>query len=81
MTAGHLAVSQYTDYQNYPKYVLTFLTDVHYVDVSKILEQNIAAVTAQFNFWFDTCAWHRPSVLILDSLDKLLSAEVEVQVN
>lgn len=54
---------------------------MHYVDASKLLEQNIAAVTAQFNFWFDTCTWHRPSVLILDNFDKLLSAEVEVQVN
>ncbi|KAF5321496.1 hypothetical protein D9619_001501 [Psilocybe cf. subviscida] len=53
------------------------LSYVHYVDASKLLEQNIAAVTAQFNFWFDTCTWHRPSVLILDNFDKLLSAEVE----
>lgn len=36
------------------------------------------SVKAQFNFWFDKCAWHRPSILILDNLDKLLSAEVEV---
>jgi len=31
------------------------------------------------NYWFDKCAWHKPSVLIIDNLDKLLSAEVEVR--
>ena len=52
--------------------------DIHYVDNTKISEQSISLVKAQFNFWFDKCAWHRPSILILDNLDKLLSAEVEV---
>ncbi|KAF8971068.1 P-loop containing nucleoside triphosphate hydrolase protein [Flammula alnicola] len=53
------------------------LTYVHYVDASKLAEQPIPSVKAQLNFWFDKCAWHRPAVLILDNLDKLLSAEVE----
>ncbi|KAF8895717.1 P-loop containing nucleoside triphosphate hydrolase protein [Gymnopilus junonius] len=53
------------------------LTYLHYVDTSKLSEQPISSVKTQFNFWFDTCAWHRPSILILDDLDKLLSAEVE----
>ncbi|PPQ77199.1 hypothetical protein CVT25_011045 [Psilocybe cyanescens] len=53
------------------------LAYVHYVDASKLSEQPIPSVKAQLNFWFDTCAWHRPSILVLDNLDKLLSAEVE----
>ncbi|KDR75275.1 hypothetical protein GALMADRAFT_226942 [Galerina marginata CBS 339.88] len=53
------------------------LTYTHYVDASKFSEHPISSVKAQLHFWFDTCAWHRPSVLILDNLDKLLSAEVE----
>ncbi|KAF8813732.1 AAA-domain-containing protein [Phlegmacium glaucopus] len=50
---------------------------IHYIDVSKFSEQSIPSIKAQFNYWFDKCAWHRPSILILDDLDKLLSAEVE----
>ncbi|KAF9482195.1 AAA-domain-containing protein [Pholiota conissans] len=53
------------------------LTYTFYVDTSKLAEQPIPAVKAQFNYWFDKCAWHRPSILMLDNLDKLLSAEVE----
>ncbi|KAF8160874.1 P-loop containing nucleoside triphosphate hydrolase protein [Crassisporium funariophilum] len=53
------------------------LTYVHYVDVSKLSEQPIVAIKAQFNYWFDKCGWHRPSALILDNLDSLLNAEVE----
>ncbi|KJA20005.1 hypothetical protein HYPSUDRAFT_204070 [Hypholoma sublateritium FD-334 SS-4] len=53
------------------------LTYTHYIDVSKLVDQPIPAVKAQFNYWFDKCAWHRPSVLVLDNLDKLLPAEVE----
>ena len=52
--------------------------DIHYIDSAKFSEQPIPSVKAQFNFWFDKCAWHRPSILILDNLDKLLSVEVEV---
>ena len=55
-----------------------FTEDIHYIDISKISEQSIPSVKAQFNYWFDKCAWHRPSILILDNLDNLLSAEVEV---
>ena len=55
-----------------------FPPDIHYIDNAKLSEQPIPSVKAQFNFWFDKCAWHRPSILILDNLDKLLSAEVEV---
>ena len=58
-----------------------FPADVHYIDSAKISEQPITSIKAQFNFWFDKCAWHRPSILILDNLDKLLSAEVEVVIS
>jgi len=54
------------------------LLDVHYVDVSKLVQLSISSLKAHFNYWFDKCSWHKPSVLILDSLDKLLSVEVEV---
>ncbi|RDB24902.1 Peroxisome biosynthesis protein PAS1 [Hypsizygus marmoreus] len=53
------------------------LTYTHFVDVSRFSEQPIAAVKALFKYWYDKAMWHRPSVLVLDNLDKLLSAEVE----
>lgn len=33
--------------------------------------------TNHFNKWLQECTWYKPSVLILDNLDKLISAEVE----
>ena len=49
------------------------------MDVSNLAQQPISSLKARFNYWFDKCSWHKPSVLILDNLDKLLSAEVEVR--
>lgn len=33
--------------------------------------------TNHFNKWLQECTWYKPSVLILDNLDKLIPAEVE----
>lgn len=52
--------------------------DIHYVDVEKYAETPVPTVKNLFNYWFDKAAWHKPSVVVLDNLDKLLSAEVEV---
>ncbi|KAM6502170.1 P-loop containing nucleoside triphosphate hydrolase protein [Amanita muscaria] len=53
------------------------LTYIHYVDVSRYSQKPVTTVKAMFEYWFQKVAWHRPSVLVLDNLDKLLSAEVE----
>ncbi|KAF5351610.1 hypothetical protein D9756_007497 [Leucocoprinus leucothites] len=53
------------------------LTYVHHVDVSKYADTPISTVKNLFNYWFEKAIWHRPSVVVLDNLDKLLSAEVE----
>jgi peroxin-1 len=55
------------------------LVDIYYVDISRHAEQPIATVKSLFSYWFDRASWHRPSILILDNLDKLLNAEVEVR--
>src|SRR6266576_2289393 len=54
-------------------------SDIHYVDVSRYSDKPVATMKTQFKYWAEKAAWHRPSVLILDNLDKLLSAEVEVR--
>jgi peroxin-1 len=53
--------------------------DTHYVDVSRYSDRPTPTVKALLRYWFDKVAWHRPSVLVLDNLDKLLSAELEVK--
>ncbi|GLB37363.1 putative peroxisome biogenesis factor 1, N-terminal [Lyophyllum shimeji] len=52
-------------------------TYTHFVDVSRYAEQSIPSIKALLRYWFAKATWHRPSILILDNLDKLLSAEVE----
>ncbi|TFK74567.1 AAA-domain-containing protein [Pluteus cervinus] len=50
---------------------------VHYVDASRYADQPVAKVKPMFQYWYKKAFWHRPSVLILDNLDKLVPAEVE----
>ncbi|KAL1750927.1 P-loop containing nucleoside triphosphate hydrolase protein [Schizophyllum commune] len=59
------------------EYDPTLLTYTLYADASAISEKPISAIKAQFDFWFDKAMWHRPTILILDDLDKLLGAELE----
>lgn len=56
------------------------VADIHFVDASRYSEQPISTVKSLFRYWLHKAAWHRPSILILDNLDKLLGAEVEVRV-
>jgi len=56
------------------------LTYTQYIDVSSYADRPIPAVKTLFRHWFDKAAWHRPSILVFDNLDKLLSAELEVNV-
>lgn len=60
--------------------LLTVRQDIHYVDVSKYSELPIPTAKNLFRYWLDKARWHKPSVIVLDNLDKLLSAEVEVRI-
>ena len=42
------------------------------------VEGRLPQIKALFNYLVEKVTWHRPSLLVLDNLDKLLSAEVEV---
>ena len=53
-------------------------SESHYVDVSRLADKPVASIKTLFTYWFDTAYWYRPCVIILDNLDRLLSAEVEV---
>ncbi|KAF7298025.1 putative peroxisomal biogenesis AAA ATPase pex1 [Mycena chlorophos] len=48
-----------------------------YVDVSRIANQPLPVVKSLLSYWLDKAIWHRPSVLILDNIEKLLGAEAE----
>lgn len=50
---------------------------IKYVSCETVMNDNFpTAKTAVFK-WLQSCAWHKPAVLILDNLDKILSAEQE----
>ncbi|KAK7057474.1 putative peroxisomal biogenesis AAA ATPase pex1 [Favolaschia claudopus] len=53
------------------------LTYTLYVDVSRYATQPVHTVKALLYHWFKKAAWHRPSILILDNLEKLIGVEVE----
>ncbi|KDQ13914.1 hypothetical protein BOTBODRAFT_175049 [Botryobasidium botryosum FD-172 SS1] len=48
-----------------------------YVDLAKYAEEREAAIKQQFQKWLDLALWHRPSILVLDNLDRVVGAEVE----
>ncbi|KAG6837810.1 hypothetical protein H0H93_016178 [Arthromyces matolae] len=56
--------------------ILTY-ANIAFVDASRYTESPISTVKSLLQYWLDRAIWHRPSVLILDNLDKLIGAELE----
>ncbi|KAG8864832.1 Peroxisome biosynthesis protein pex1 [Tulasnella sp. 330] len=50
---------------------------VLYVDLAKHSEERVASLRNKFQGWLDTAAWHQPSLIILDNLDRAVGPEVE----
>jgi peroxin-1 len=48
-----------------------------YVDASRYTEKPISVVKSLLDYWIHKALWHRPSVIVLDNLDKLVPAELE----
>ncbi|TDL24400.1 AAA-domain-containing protein [Rickenella mellea] len=48
-----------------------------YVDASKHAEERVPQLHELFKYWYAKASWHKPSVLVLDNLDKVLGVEVE----
>lgn len=49
-----------------------------FISCENIMNETFATLSKNHIFkWLQICSWHKPSILILDNLDKLLSAEVE----
>ncbi|KAJ7690688.1 P-loop containing nucleoside triphosphate hydrolase protein [Mycena rosella] len=52
-------------------------TYTFYVDVSRYAAQPVPMIKSLLGYWFKKAVWHRPAVLILDNLEKLVGAELE----
>lgn len=48
------------------------------MDLSRYTEKPIPKIKELFKYWLDKAAWHQPSTLVFDNIDKLMGVEVEV---
>lgn len=49
-----------------------------YISCETIMNENFSQLLANhISKWIQECSWHKPSLLILDNLDKILTAEAE----
>ncbi|THH28835.1 hypothetical protein EUX98_g5355 [Antrodiella citrinella] len=48
-----------------------------HVDLAKYVDTPIAKIKTLFKYWLEKARWHRPSVIIMDNMDKLMSPELE----
>ncbi|KAI1787498.1 AAA-domain-containing protein [Ganoderma leucocontextum] len=53
------------------------LTHTLYVDLSRYNGSAVAKVRTHMKYWMDKASWHKPSILVLDNIDKLMGTELE----
>ncbi|GAA5931842.1 hypothetical protein JCM1841_000827 [Sporobolomyces salmonicolor] len=53
------------------------LTHTLYIDCAKHADDRHPTLKGRMQDWFDEACWHAPTLLVLDNLDRMLSAEVE----
>lgn len=49
------------------------------MDCAKHADERMPALKGRLRDWFDEACWHAPTVLVLDNLDRMIAAEVEVR--
>ncbi|KAG0174872.1 Peroxisome biosynthesis protein pex1 [Apophysomyces sp. BC1034] len=47
------------------------------INCAEIAEERVPTLKDTFQRWFDEAAWHAPSLIFLDDIDRLIPAEVE----
>ncbi|CAG8436460.1 4148_t:CDS:10 [Funneliformis mosseae] len=47
------------------------------VRCTELTEERVSSVKDKLQQWFDDAAWHAPSIILFDDLDRLIPAEVE----
>ncbi|KZP02539.1 PEX-1N-domain-containing protein [Athelia psychrophila] len=48
-----------------------------YIDLARHAETPVPALKGLFKHWWAKAAWHRPSVIVFDNVDKLMGVELE----
>ncbi|KAI8995209.1 AAA-domain-containing protein [Trametes punicea] len=48
-----------------------------YVDLSRFSGSPAAKVRSHMKYWMEKAMWHKPSLLVLDNIDKLMGTELE----
>ncbi|THG97215.1 hypothetical protein EW026_g4735 [Hermanssonia centrifuga] len=48
-----------------------------YVDLAKYTDTPVSRIKGLLKYWFTKASWHKPSVIVMDNLDKLMSVELE----
>lgn len=51
---------------------------IQYYDCSKFTEERPQSMKEMFRDWFEEASWKAPACVVLDNLDRMLSAEMEV---
>ncbi|CAG8696841.1 3353_t:CDS:10 [Cetraspora pellucida] len=57
--------------------ICSFCTDCSVIKCTELSEDRISSVREKLQTCFDDAAWHAPSILLFDDLDRLIPAEVE----
>ena len=55
-----------------------FFVDCLVVKCTELTEERISSIRDKLQQWFDDAAWHAPSIILFDDLDRLIPAEIEV---
>ncbi|RIA82621.1 P-loop containing nucleoside triphosphate hydrolase protein, partial [Glomus cerebriforme] len=53
------------------------LQTLAFIRCTELTEERISSVRDKLQQWFDDAAWHAPSIILFDDLDRLIPAEVE----
>ena len=48
------------------------------INCADVADERVPVLKDQLQKWFDEAAWHAPSILFFDDIDRLIPAEVEV---
>lgn len=58
-------------------YLVAF-EDVIHVDAAKVSDERPTSAKQKIKDWFDEASWYAPSMLVIDNIDRMVAAEVEV---
>ncbi|KAF7730872.1 Peroxisome biosynthesis protein pex1 [Apophysomyces ossiformis] len=81
-TVANLAERGLKDFLAVPGTGGILITGAHGADTleincAEIAEERVPTLKDLFQLWFDEAAWHAPSLIFLDDIDRLIPAEVE----